>query len=125
MIEARMTARDLRNGRTYFCGYCQIEEAVRYLPRIGYTCGVYGWNCSVYACGDLVIATGYRPAGRWELTREECQKLNEATQKAHEGPSWEIMSEIYGQSAATLAVIAALNEIHEARTSARMKVMQG
>ena len=48
------------SGYKLCTGYCNMQNLLCYQDRIGYTCGVYGWNCDVYKIGDVVLTTGYR-----------------------------------------------------------------
>lgn len=48
------------SGYKLCAGYCSMQNLLCYQDRIGYTCGVYGWNCDVYRIGDVVLTTGYR-----------------------------------------------------------------
>ena len=82
MLNASITKKDLRSGMTLYCYYCDIQSCEHFLARIGYNSGVYGWNCTVYAAGDIAVVTGYRPAGRYELTREQCEHLESIAQAA-------------------------------------------
>lgn len=45
-------------------GYCDIQFIEPYLRKLGYTSGVYGWNCNIYIINNsMCITTGYRPFG--------------------------------------------------------------
>lgn len=49
-------------GNVYYCGYCELQDIMRYEEPIYYNSGVYGWNCDIY-CDfkrDIAITTGYR-----------------------------------------------------------------
>lgn len=46
----------------YKVGYCELK-VLDVLSPIGYTCGVYGWNCDVYNVNGYILTTGYRPFG--------------------------------------------------------------
>ena len=48
------------DGNKIALGYCEAYYLLRNACKLGYTCGVYGWNMDVYLCGDNVITTGYR-----------------------------------------------------------------
>lgn len=125
MVEAELTKKALQEARSYYCGYCDIQEATRWLPEVGYNAGVYGWNCTAYACGDFLLVTGYRPAGAWRLTREECQRLNAAPRSLADLQSLREAAEVTGQSWQTLAVIAELSSIHRERVHARQQARRG
>lgn len=47
-------------NRLWKCGYCSLENLLRYEDRLGYNQGVYGWNWDAYKLDDFVIITGYR-----------------------------------------------------------------
>lgn len=58
-------------------GYCDMQDALKWLEPDFYTAGVYGWNSDVYVIDcDTVIVTGYRPFGNMELQREVIDTLN-------------------------------------------------
>ena len=46
----------------YKVGYCELK-VLDVLSPIGYTRGVYGWNCDVYNVNGYILTTGYRPFG--------------------------------------------------------------
>lgn len=76
MLQGHFTKSELREGLTLYCGYCDIQRVTGYLPEIGYNSGVYGWNCTVYAAGDIAVVTGYRPAGRFRMTDADIDSIN-------------------------------------------------
>lgn len=54
-----MTRKDVRESFSrVFRG--DIGEMKMHLEKVGYNCGVYGWNFSVYRVGSAAIVTGYR-----------------------------------------------------------------
>lgn len=125
MLHTGVTKKELRGGLTYYCGYCAIDDAVKWLPECGYNAGVYGWNCTAYAAGRLVLVTGYRPAGWRRLTREECERLNAAARNAEKIPGIQEEAERFGQTPGALAVIAELAAIHQERSDAEWKKVEG
>lgn len=117
MFNTSITMRDLKEGMTYYCGYCAIEEAARWLPVIGHNSGVYGWNSTIYACGALALVTGYRPQGWRRLSREECERLNGAARNGERIPGAAEMADVLGMTPQALAVIAELRKIHQERNA--------
>lgn len=62
-------------------GYCDMQDALKWLEPNFYTAGVYGWNSDVYVIDcDTVIVTGYRPFGNVELPREVIDMLNKCAE---------------------------------------------
>lgn len=61
--------KDTKNfSRVWACGYCDLSNIMRGTAPQFYNCGVYGWNCDIYADynTDQVITTGYRNMrGEW------------------------------------------------------------
>lgn len=55
-----MTMKEIRTAKIFRAGYCEIQEILRALNRIGYNSGVYGWNCDVYESNGVTVCTGYR-----------------------------------------------------------------
>ena len=54
-------------NKKFYCGYCDLQDIMRYKEPTYYNAGVYGWNCDIYtdAMTDIAITTGYRNmAGR-------------------------------------------------------------
>lgn len=41
-------------------GYCAAQYLFRPLEKVGYTCGIYGWNYDVYSVHGVIACTGYR-----------------------------------------------------------------
>ena len=116
MLRAKLTNGVLKDGVTYYCGYCNIEEAVRWLPEVGYSYGVYGWNATAYACGNVILVTGYRPAGWQRLTPQECERLNAAACNARRIPGAEADAERFGLTPEYLAICAEMTAIRRERT---------
>lgn len=44
------------------CGYCDLQDIMKYREPTFYNFGVYGWNCDIYTdyARDIAITTGYR-----------------------------------------------------------------
>lgn len=62
-------------------GYCDMQDALKWLEPNFYTAGEYGWNSDVYVIDyDTVIVTGYRPFGNVELPREVIDTLNKCAE---------------------------------------------
>lgn len=62
-------------------GYCDMQDALKWLEPNFYTAGAYGWNSDVYVIDyDTVIVTGYRPFGNVELLREVIDMLNKCAE---------------------------------------------
>lgn len=58
--------KDVMNDYTVVSiGYCDAQYLLGKTRKIGYTCGVYGWNSDIYILQDdkhiFAISTGYRP----------------------------------------------------------------
>ena len=117
MLRAELTQKVLRDGMTYYCGYCAIDDAIRWLPEVGYNYGVYGWNSTAYACGNIVLVTGYRPAGWQRLTPQECERLNAASRNARKIPGIEAEAERFGLLPEYLAISAELSQIRSEHRS--------
>ena len=71
----QFTNKALKDAKTLYAPYCALQAIEGFLPRIGYTAGIYGWNADVYSVGDVLIVTGYRPAGRYEITSDDYSEL--------------------------------------------------
>lgn len=60
------------SARLVCAGYCDLQNLLRPVDPVAYTCGVYGWNFDVYDVDGLTICTGYRnmPGRRANNIRE-------------------------------------------------------
>lgn len=62
----RMTRTDVRNMAAWTgkpvldIGYCEMQNMLWGVERVGYACGVYGWNYDVFSVPGAIICTGYR-----------------------------------------------------------------
>ena len=115
MLPAEITQKALREGNTFYCGYCEIDDVVRYLPEVGFNYGVYGWNCTAYCCGRFILVTGYRPAGWKRLTREECERLNAAARHGADIPDAVRVAALIGMTPEAVNVMAELTLINRER----------
>lgn len=63
-------------GNIYRCGYCDLEDIMRYEEPIYYNSGIYGWNCDVYCDfkNNIAITTGYRNMAGRAIPRELIEK---------------------------------------------------
>lgn len=75
------------NNIIYF-GYCELYPLEKYLRKLGYTKGVYGWNANVYIINNnTCFVTGYRPFGNINgnkyknLIKEYAKNLDELLNK--------------------------------------------
>lgn len=68
-MKYKTTTKEIKNGtpaKMLVCaGYCDLQNLLRDVSPVAYTCGVYGWNYDVYTIDDahtlpLTICTGYR-----------------------------------------------------------------
>lgn len=61
---------------------CCLYDLFRHIERIGYNCGVYGWNYDVFKVGGLYFVDGYRyPNIKKHLDYFKLRKLNERFKK--------------------------------------------
>lgn len=65
-------------------GYCDLWYLLKGLDRMGYTCGVYGWNADIYKIDNVAIVTGYRPFGNIQSDYKLNKKYNEKARKIFE-----------------------------------------
>ena len=61
-MKFKTTAKEIRNsgGNVVKAGYCDLQNLLRGVDPVAYTCGVYGWNFDVYILHGVSICTGYR-----------------------------------------------------------------
>lgn len=61
---------------------CCLHSIFKSSDRIGYNCGIYGWNYDIYKIGDLYFVDGYRyPHINKHLDYFKMRKLNERFKK--------------------------------------------
>ena len=87
-----MTNKEVRRvfDKVYSIGYGAMQFLLRFENRIGYNCGIYGWNYDVYSLGNgICICTGYRNMPGKTIPYELVQK--------YEKYASEILSEVCGK----------------------------
>lgn len=63
-------------------GYCELQHLLACVNQVGYTCGVYGWNTSVFQVdAKTAIVTGYRPFGNIDASHELCKKYDKKAEE--------------------------------------------
>ena len=86
--------KDVKENFTVFkFSYCSIQNLVEGSPRattwriikLGYSCGVYGWDCDYYLVLSkslkYIVCTGYRPTCNEELTKDEYKQIYNLNEK--------------------------------------------
>lgn len=64
---------------------CCLHDLFKHIERLGYNCGVYGWNYDVFEIGDFYFVSGYRyPNINNHLDYFKLRKLNERFKKQQE-----------------------------------------
>lgn len=80
-MKQRTTMKDIRNNwnKVFKCGYCELQDIMRYHEPQYYNCGVYGWNCDIYVDykNDIAVTTGYRNMTGKDIPRELLNKYSE------------------------------------------------
>lgn len=87
-----MTNKEVRRvfDKVYSIGYGAMQFLLRFENRIGYNCGIYGWNYDVYSLGNgICICTGYRNMPGKTIPYELVQKYDKYAS--------EILSEVWGK----------------------------
>jgi hypothetical protein len=74
-------------------GYCDLYYPLVYQRKVGYTCGVYGWNSDIYFIGDTAISTGYRPFGK-KVSRGLISHYNEAAREIYDDRNIEFTKKV-------------------------------
>lgn len=72
----QLTKRSVLDSNLYVIsvGYCGIQYLLHYAQRLGYTCGIYGWNADIYQFEDNVaICSEFKE--KHEVKKEKVQKL--------------------------------------------------
>lgn len=80
MSKVKVSIKEVKNSfrKVFSCGYCDLQYIMYSNPRM-YNCGVYGWNCDIYANYqyDIAITTGYRNMTGERIPSELIEKYNE------------------------------------------------
>lgn len=66
-MKFKTTRKEVMNNGiiTLKVGYCDLASLLRFEEPRAYTEGIYGWNADIYAIGNIIIVTGYRPFGNY------------------------------------------------------------
>ena len=93
MSKIHVSMKYIRNfwGKTFRCGYCDLQYIFRYEEPTYYNSGVYGWNCDIY-CDykrDIAITTGYRNMTGKRIPDELLEKYTDNAKKIIEN-QWKI-----------------------------------
>ena len=80
-MKERTTMKSIRNNwnKVFKCGYCELQDIMKYHEPQYYNAGVYGWNCDIYVDygKDIAITTGYRNMTGKDIPRELLNKYSE------------------------------------------------
>ena len=67
-------------------GYCSLQYLLKCKDYKMYTCGVYGWNASIYHINNSTcLVTGYRPFGNIYPKHEIIKKYEDKARKIYLG----------------------------------------
>jgi hypothetical protein len=91
-MKYRTTAKEVkaRYANIISCGYCDLQNLLKYKNPIAYSRGVCGWNFDVYDIDGIAIATGYRcmpsknSKSDYDLVREYDDKARGKTKEERE-----------------------------------------
>lgn len=64
MIVTKYSKKDFKFEKVLLLHYCELQGALNFYNRIGYSSGVNGWACDYFQFDDIYISTGYNPIGR-------------------------------------------------------------
>ena len=107
-MEIKVTRNMLKNQPVLKIGYCQAQHLFSGLQRVGYTCGVYGWNADVYDIDGVYVLTGYRFNGiSGKYADFDALRRIEAEAEAVNKRYWNDASFGYGEKAAALEALRA------------------
>lgn len=90
------TERELMDEYCYVVAvnYCNLQDLLSCINRIGYMSSIYGWDADVYEFEDTCIVTGYRPIGNLELSYDTAKKYESIARALREGNlNWETIKE--------------------------------
>lgn len=64
--------------KNFCCGYCELQDIMKYREPTYYNSGIYGWNCDVYTDykTDIAITTGYRNMTGRQIPAELIEKYS-------------------------------------------------
>jgi hypothetical protein len=88
MKKEHITIKKVRSywRKNFQCGYCDLQDIMRYKEPTYYNAGVYGWNCDVYTDyrTDIAITTGYRNMTGRQIPRELIEKYSSIAKRIDE-----------------------------------------
>lgn len=84
MYNDKLTMRQVKAAGTPIIkvGYCDLQNLLKPLQRVGYCAGKYGWNCDVYRSSQYIISTGYRSFGDIKAPYDTCVKWERKAMEA-------------------------------------------
>lgn len=65
-----------RYGKIFYCGYCDLQNIMKYTEPTHYNSGVFGWNCDIYTEYGIAITTGYRNMAGKRIPDEIIEKYD-------------------------------------------------
>ena len=91
MSKTHISIKKIRNywSKKFYCGYCDLQDIMKYKEPTYYNAGVYGWNCDIYtdAMTDIAITTGYRNMTGKRIPNELIKKYSDNAKEI-----WESMA---------------------------------
>ena len=84
MSKTKTSMQITRNfSKVFRAGYCELSHIFRNFDPQFYNCGVYGWNCDLYADyeNDVIITTGYRNMRGEMIPAELIDRYNDKASK--------------------------------------------
>lgn len=72
--------------KNFYCGYCDLQDIMKYKDPMYYNAGVYGWNCDIYTDykTDIAITTGYRNMTGKRIPDEIIKKYSDIAKDIYE-----------------------------------------
>ena len=88
MTKEHITIKKIRTywKKNFRCGYCDLQDIMRYKEPTYYNAGVYGWNCDIYTDykTDIAITTGYRNMTGRQIPSELIKKYSDIANDIYE-----------------------------------------
>lgn len=89
---SKLTRKDVTKmyNKAYRVGYGDLYYILERCKKVGYNCGIYGWNWSCYELDDdTCIITGYRNTIGESIENNIVKKYNELSEKTLKNNNWE------------------------------------
>lgn len=86
--------------KVYRCGYCDLQDIMRWHDADFYNSGVYGWNCDIYVdfASGIAITTGYRNMTGKLIPSELIKEYTDKAKEIEKLRDWKEQERLYTEN---------------------------